>query len=246
MPLAELATALHRVNWDNPRQCAADTSAALRALADDRELLTGLVTSIGCDPGRLARCETNPLINRLVLAEDASGADRWQLRLHIFQDGRLELIPHDHKYPFAVHVLTGGYAQVWNRRTSGRQTGPFTSTDLAPGLVTLEHPGTAYLFSDSLVHQTCSADDLHVDAAPVVFVLGCALLVVHWDECPVDDPQFTAVGRRWAEKLGERLSEPRNAAVRGCRGDTEEGAELLHGEVGVVSEDDEKDPVSER
>ncbi|MEV7465386.1 hypothetical protein AB0O20_02580 [Streptomyces kronopolitis] len=154
MPPADLATALEHINWDNPRQCAADTRTVLRALAHDRALLTSLVTSIGSDPDRLARCETNPLINRLVLAEDTSGADQWQLRLHVFQDGRLELIPHDHKYPFAVHVLTGGYAQVWNRRTVGRQTGPFTSADLAPGLVTVEPPGAAYLFSDSLVHQT--------------------------------------------------------------------------------------------
>ncbi|MET7606265.1 hypothetical protein ABZS96_27880 [Streptomyces avermitilis] len=155
MPPTDLATALDLINWDNPRQCAAETSTALRALADDRELLSGLVTSIGSDHARLARCETNPLVNRLVLAEDTSGADRWQLRLHTFQDGRLELIPHDHKYPFAVHVLTGGYAQVWNRRIAADgQTGPFTSADLAPGLVTVERPGTAYLFSDSLVHQT--------------------------------------------------------------------------------------------
>ncbi|MFD8609669.1 hypothetical protein [Streptomyces sp. NPDC059631] len=155
MPPADLATALDHINWDNPRHCAADTSTLLRALADDQDLLTSLVTSIDSDAGRLARCETNPLVNRLVLAEDTSGADRWQLRLHVFQDGRLELIPHDHKYPFVVHVLAGGYAQVWNRRiAAGVQSGPFTSADLTPGLVTVERPGTAYLFSDSLVHQT--------------------------------------------------------------------------------------------
>ncbi|MFI9630083.1 hypothetical protein [Streptomyces sp. NPDC052042] len=85
-----------------------------------------------------------------------AGADRWQLRLHAFPMGELELIPHDHKYPFAVRVLHCGYLHTWNRRTGQTQTGPFTSDDLAAGTVTAEGPGSGYLLLHSLVHQTAA------------------------------------------------------------------------------------------
>ncbi|MFF9785718.1 hypothetical protein [Streptomyces nigrescens] len=150
----DLATALDAIEWNQPRACSRATDEILHAVAKDHGMLTALVASLVHDMGRLRRCEANPLVDRLVLAEDTTGGDRWQLRLHAFPMGELELIPHDHKYPFAVHVLHGGYLHAWNRRTGAAQKGPFTSVDLAVGTVTVEGPGSSYLFSHSLVHQT--------------------------------------------------------------------------------------------
>ncbi|MFE9250755.1 hypothetical protein [Streptomyces sp. NPDC007088] len=154
LTITNLATALDTIDWNRPRACAKTSREVLSALAKDRALLTELVCSLADDPARRQRCETNPLVDRLVLAQDTTGADRWQLRLHAFPMGELELIPHDHKYPFAVRVLHGGYLHTWNRRTGQDQTGPFTSADLAAGTVTVEGPGSGYLLMHSLVHQT--------------------------------------------------------------------------------------------
>lgn len=60
------------------------------------------------------------------------------------------------------------------------------------------------------------ADDLHVDAAPVVFALRGALLVMGGDEGAVDHPQFPPVDEWWSEELGERFGEPDEGAV--CSG----------------------------
>jgi hypothetical protein len=151
----DLTDALDAIDWDDPRQCADTSRTALHHLAANPALLTDLVDAIGRDPHRLARCETHPIISRLSLAEDPAG--HWALRLHVFTDGQRDLVPHDHKYPFAVHLLSGGYLHVWNRRTGPEHSGDFTSAELRPGIVTLEQPGTAYLLSHSLVHQTAVA-----------------------------------------------------------------------------------------
>ncbi|MFF3730716.1 hypothetical protein ACFYXM_10460 [Streptomyces sp. NPDC002476] len=126
-----LATTLDAIDWNRPRACVKASEETLGALARERALLTELVRSLVDDPDRLSRCETNPPVDRLVLAEDTTAADR-----------------------FAAHVLHGGYVHTWNRRTSRTQTGPVTSDDLAAGTVTVEGPGSSYLYSHSLVHQT--------------------------------------------------------------------------------------------
>ena len=90
------------------------------------------------------------------------------------------------------------------------------------------------------------ADDLHVDVAPVVLALRCALLVVDIDQRSVDNPQLPPVSRWWSEEFGKRFGEPRHDPVGGGVGDAEEGFELLHGEVGAVREHDEEGPVGER
>ncbi|MCL7376987.1 hypothetical protein [Streptomyces sp. 35G-GA-8] len=149
---SDLVTAINAIDWDDPRQCADNSRTTLRRLADNRELFTDLVHTIGREPYRLARCETHPIISRLCLAEGPHSL--WQLRLHVFPDGERDLTPHDHKYPFAVHVVSGGYVHVWNRRTGKRQTGEFSSHDVSPGIVTVERPTTGYLLANSLVHQT--------------------------------------------------------------------------------------------
>src|SRR5690242_7395328 len=60
------------------------------------------------------------------------------------------------------------------------------------------------------------ADDLHVDASPVVFAFGGMSPVMDGDQGAVDNPQFAPVSRWWSEELGEWLGEPDEGAV--CRG----------------------------
>jgi hypothetical protein len=71
----------------------------------------------------------------------------------------------------------------------------------------------------------CAADDLYVDATPVVRALRSALLVVDGDQRAVDDPQFAPAGGRWSEELGERLGQTRDGPVCGSVGDAAERAE---------------------
>jgi hypothetical protein len=59
------------------------------------------------------------------------------------------------------------------------------------------------------------------------------------DQSPVDDPQFPAVGGRRTEELGEGFGETVGDWVDSRVGDAGQGAELLHGEVGPVGEDEE-------
>ncbi|MGW6460559.1 hypothetical protein ACWF94_32320 [Streptomyces sp. NPDC055078] len=148
----DLPAACSEVDWDNPRRASRQARNLLGRLAADRELLSEIVRGIETDPLRLARSERHPLLHRLSLYEDPER--RCQLRLHFFTGRDRDLVPHDHKYPFSVHVLSGGYLHVWNRRTDAEQAGEFTSADITPGIVSLEGPGTTYTFQNSLVHQT--------------------------------------------------------------------------------------------
>jgi hypothetical protein len=68
----------------------------------------------------------------------------------------------------------------------------------------------------------------------------------HGVSTPRDVPRVALVGGWWSEKLGERFSETRDGLVCGGVGDAEGGAELLHGEVVPVGEDDKESPVGER
>ncbi|WP_394815998.1 hypothetical protein [Streptomyces gibsoniae] len=59
-------------------------------------------------------------------------------------------------------------------------------------------------------------------------------------------PQLPPVSAWWSEELGERFREPRLGLVGGGVGDGDDGAELLHGEVGPVREHEEQSPVGKR
>ncbi|MET9776308.1 hypothetical protein ABZ023_18940 [Streptomyces sp. NPDC006367] len=202
-----LATALDAIDWNRPRACAKASGEVLAALAGDREMLTALVCSLIHDADRRQRCETNPLVDRLVLAEDTTGQDRWQLRLHAFPMGELELIPHDHKYPFTVHVLHGGYLHTWNRRTGQTQTGPFTSADLTAGTVTVEGPGSGYLLFHSLVHQTAV-----LPGSVTLFLRGPARQNRWHSASDLHDPHHDDHGRQIRDDTRYRRSAPMSPA----------------------------------
>jgi hypothetical protein len=92
----------------------------------------------------------------------------------------------------------------------------------------------------------CAADDLYVDAAPVVRAVRSALLVVDGDQRAVDDPQIAPVGGWWSQELGERLGQTREGPACAIVGDAAERTELVHGEVGPVGENGKEGPVGGR
>lgn len=144
------------LDWTSARQVHERSRRILDRLAADKDALSRLVFEIEHDPVRLRESEVHPLINRLILYH-APERDI-TIRLHM-SPGARELVPHDHKYTFTARVLHGAYVHVWRRREDQRDRsagvdGDFDSTDLAPGMVTIERPGSAYTFGHPLVHQT--------------------------------------------------------------------------------------------
>ncbi|MEV5581528.1 hypothetical protein [Streptomyces parvus] len=137
-------------DWSNARSVHRQCRSVLTRLAGDRPLLSRLVHEIEHDPKRLAESEIHPLINRLIAYQDDERG--FQIRVHM-SPGSRELVPHDHKYTFTAYVLAGAYVHVWRRRTDTAE-GDFTSTDIQPGIVSIERPGTCYTFGSPLVHQT--------------------------------------------------------------------------------------------
>ncbi|MFE2723960.1 hypothetical protein [Kitasatospora sp. NPDC059327] len=148
----DVDTALDHIDWNDLHHAAPTLRHILRAIADNRRLLTDLVEGSRTTPRLFHRGEHHPVMSRLVLAEPDDRA--WALRLHVFHGAERDLIPHTHKRPFGAHILAGGYLHAWQRRTDGQDAGPFTSHTLTPGIVALETPGSDYLLGDPLIHQT--------------------------------------------------------------------------------------------
>ncbi|WP_405653895.1 hypothetical protein [Streptomyces sp. NBC_00019] len=128
-------------------------------LATDRNLLTTLVDEVVHHPARLAASRVTLLLNRLSLWEAPDHS--FEIRLHMNPRPENQLVPHNHCYAFATHILTGGYVHVVRRRTDGWQ-GPFTGADLQPAIVTIERPGSSYALDHLMVHQAAMAPDTAV------------------------------------------------------------------------------------
>lgn len=126
----------------------------LDRLAADRNLLTTLVDEVLSHPSRMAASRVTLLLNRLSLWEAPDHS--FEIRLNMNPRPENQLVPHDHCYAFATHILTGGYVHVVRRRTDGRE-GPFTGADLQPAIVTVERPGSVYVLDHSMVHQAVMA-----------------------------------------------------------------------------------------
>lgn len=146
-------------------------SDVLHRLAADRGLLSYLVTTTVLAPERYEASRTTLLLDRLVLstADDLG----YEIRLNTNPRPGNQLLPHDHAYPFAARVLTGGYLHTVFLRTDGpvdgrtdarsggradsransRADGPFTSHDLRPAVTTTELPGSGCTLAPTLVHR---------------------------------------------------------------------------------------------
>ncbi|MFJ5121888.1 hypothetical protein [Kitasatospora sp. NPDC088548] len=125
-------------------------AAVLDRLASDRRLLGRLVAEIEHDPERLEASRVTLLLNRLSLYR--ANERGFEIRVNMNPRHANQLVPHDHAYNFAVHVLAGGYVHVMRRRTDS-WTGEFTSADLVPSVVTVERPGSTYTLGHPMVHQ---------------------------------------------------------------------------------------------
>ncbi|MEU0836039.1 hypothetical protein [Streptomyces sp. NPDC005969] len=113
---------------DTPDLCAVQdvSRALLDRLAEDQELPTRLVDEIPHDAERLANSRVTLLLNRLSLYQ---AHDRgFEIRMNMNPRLDNQLVPHDHCYNFATHILRGGYVHVVHRRTDGGE-GPFTGAD---------------------------------------------------------------------------------------------------------------------
>lgn len=130
------------------------SDSILHRLSKDRNLLTTLVNEVMTHPSRLAASRVTLLLNRLSLWEAPDHS--FEIRLNMNPRPENQLVPHDHCYAFATHILTGGYVHVVRRRTNGWQ-GPFTGADLQPAVVTLERPGSMYVLDHAMVHQAVMA-----------------------------------------------------------------------------------------
>ncbi|MER6090022.1 hypothetical protein [Streptomyces bluensis] len=128
----------------------------LDKLADERDLLSRLVSEVPHDPERLAASRVTLLLNRLSIYQ---ASDRsFEVRLNMNPRPDNQLVPHDHCYAFATRILAGGYVHVVRRRTDGWD-GPFTGADLEPAIVTVERPGSAYTLDHTMVHQALMEPD---------------------------------------------------------------------------------------
>lgn len=143
------------IDWSDTRAAYRSSRELLQQLAADRPMLSKLVRHVASDPELLEDCDRHPVIDRLTLYRDEAAGI--YLRLHIARAGD-EVLPHDHKYGFTTLILRGSYTHVWRRRL-GNPAGEFTSTDIAPGLVTIERPGSCYCLQHTQVHQTIMERD---------------------------------------------------------------------------------------
>ncbi|MGW6270754.1 hypothetical protein [Streptomyces sp. NPDC055060] len=134
-------------NLRDVQQISGDT---LNRLAADRKLLTRLVYEILHDPQRLANSRSTLLLNRLSLYQAPERGFEVHLNLNVRPDN--QRAAHDHCYTFATRILTGGYVHVVRRRTD-TGSGAFSERNLEPGIVTIEHPGSAYTLGHPMVHQ---------------------------------------------------------------------------------------------
>ncbi|MGW0778304.1 hypothetical protein ACWD01_32805 [Streptomyces sp. NPDC002835] len=139
-------------------------TALLEHLADDKNLLTRLVTDIEHHSARLSGSRVTLLLDRLCLYRAPDGG--FEIRLNMNPRRVNQEVPHDHGYNFATRILTGGYLHVVRRRTDSG-TGPFTGDDLLPAIVAIERPGSAYALEHTAVHQA-----LMLPGTTTLFVRG--------------------------------------------------------------------------
>ncbi|MGW3183754.1 hypothetical protein ACWDD9_31235 [Kitasatospora sp. NPDC001119] len=126
-------------------------SGVLHRLAADRGRLSYLVTTTVLAPERYEASRTTPPLDRLVLSKaDDLG---YEIRLNANPRPGNQLLPHDHAYPFAARVLTGGCLHTVFLHTGGRADGPFSSRGLRPAVTTTELPGSAYTLAPTLAHR---------------------------------------------------------------------------------------------
>ncbi|MFF7183153.1 hypothetical protein [Streptomyces sp. NPDC008121] len=117
-------------------------TALVNRLAADLGLLTP------ADADRMASSRVTLLLDRLSVAWGIDFEARWNMNpRRINQE-----VPHDHGYNFTSRILRGGYLHVVRRRLDCWK-GPLDSRALPPAIVVLEHRGSSFTLSHTMVHQ---------------------------------------------------------------------------------------------
>ncbi|HEY4294695.1 hypothetical protein [Luteibacter sp.] len=143
--------ALHRLDWADTETVAHQSIHLLGRLASDRAALRDAVIESRHAPHLWAMCEHYDILDKLVLHHDADSDAR--IRLHVFGSGRFDR-PHNHRWPYAARILTGGY----DHYIFARKDGPPPQESTRPEdlqLEFLEHreEGTSYFLKENLYHS---------------------------------------------------------------------------------------------
>jgi len=148
-------TALADIDWADTTSILHGCTPLFDALANQPDLLTGLVAHVSDDPHLAGMCEGYDFMHKLVLYDDASRGVR--LRLHVYQAGFFDR-PHNHRWSFASHILRGGYIhRIFGRDDQfGEDTDPNT---LLPIHERLERPGSTYALHHTSVHTVQAEAD---------------------------------------------------------------------------------------
>jgi hypothetical protein len=147
--------ALADIDWDDTTSILRGCTPLFDALANEPELLAGLVAHVRDDPHLAEMCEGYDFMHKLVLHDAADLNVR--LRLHVYRAGFFDR-PHNHRWSFASHILRGGYVH----RIFGRddQFDEDTNPDaLLPIHERLEQPGSTYALHHASVHTVQAQAD---------------------------------------------------------------------------------------
>lgn len=136
------------VDWSDSAQVHDAFKPALMQLYEDSSLLGAMVESIQESPHLVGLCEFGALIHRLIPYDNPRNQIR--LRLH-FAVPQAPERPHNHRFPFTVLVLRGGYRHTIYD-VKGNLNDRFQRSYLSKSQVRDESAGSCYTLMPDGVH----------------------------------------------------------------------------------------------
>lgn len=156
------------IDWSDFSAASEQSTELVQRLAADPPALRLLVDRMRGDESLMRQCERHRLLDRLVVYD---ALDRgFRLRLHFSTASHLDR-PHDHRFSFTTHVLSGTYTHVRHHIvgdlaeasvSSGQEAKFAVPIDVRyePQLVTVEEPGSSYSLHHSEIHTTITTPGL--------------------------------------------------------------------------------------
>lgn len=145
--------ALADTDWDDTESILTTATPVFDALTrDDRALLLQLLDRVSRLPELAVMCEGYDFMRKLVLHADPVSDVR--LRLHLYSGRRTER-PHNHRWPFASHILCGHYRHnVYGTDSGFDET--INPAGLKPILTQCQRPGDTFAIHHTCVHNVCA------------------------------------------------------------------------------------------
>lgn len=143
-----LQSRVARIRWDDIEDVRRVACPLLKEVASDAALLGTLVRQISNDASLRALSESYDLLLKLVLIDFTEL--RCRLRMHIFLPGNYDR-PHNHRWPYATHIVRGRYRHVVFRCPDENATTPQPGS-LNPLLVEEQIQGSGYALHNDAVH----------------------------------------------------------------------------------------------